>query len=365
MKYLTDLGLYFHIPFCSHKCAYCNFYSVFDNKTLRNEYLSALIRETKRWGGLIDRPFDTLYLGGGTPSLLNKDISCLLDAAFSSFDFKKDSEITTEVNPEVSEEFLYYAKKSGVNRISIGIQSATDSELKILGRTHTAKQAEDAVKRIKDAGFKNISADLMICLPNSNIEKLKENLDFFISLDIPHISSYMLKIEENTKFSLFKPDVLDDDLQAEQYLFMCNYLEKHGYSHYEISNFAKKGFESRHNIKYWSNTEYLGIGPSAHSYIDGNRFYYENDIKKFINNAKTVFESKGGELKERIMLSLRLKKGFDFEKFYCDKLKSEFRLLKENGLIEIENTRILLTDKGMLVSNQIIERIIEIIYEDL
>ncbi|MCQ2454657.1 MAG: radical SAM family heme chaperone HemW [Clostridia bacterium] len=361
MKFLNNSGLYIHFPFCKRKCAYCDFYSLIGGENLKDEYLSALLVDIKNWGGRIDRPFDTVYIGGGTPSFLGKDIETLLKAVKDNFNLTSDAEITAEVNPDVSDEFLSLAKENGVNRISIGIQSGNDQELKILGRTHSASEAKDAVNRIKKAGFNNISADLMIALANSNLSSLKSNLDFFLSLNVPHISSYILKIEEKTKFSKFTPSLPNDDEAAEQYLFMCEYLEKNGYLHYEISNFAKDGYFSRHNLKYWECKEYLGLGPSAHSFLDGKRFFYERDIKKYINCRQTVFDCIGGDRQEKLMLGLRLKKGIDLSEVLSDNIVNKLAIFVNSGLIELNGTNLSLTDKGMLVSNSVITELSELL----
>jgi len=359
VKFLHNLGLYIHIPFCKRKCAYCDFYSIINNDELKVKYLNALMGDIKNWGGQIDRPFDSIYIGGGTPSLLGKEIVPLINCVRKNFNICDNAEITAEVNPDVSDDFLKYAYSVGVNRISIGIQSGNDEELKVLGRTHTAKDAEYAIERIKKAGFSNISADLMIALPNSNLDSLKNNLDFFLGLDVPHISSYILKIEEKTKFSKFSPQVPNDDECFGQYLYMCEYLENAGYKHYEISNFAKDGLYSRHNLKYWNLDEYLGIGPCAHSFLDGKRFYYDADIKKYIKNPKTVFEDFGGDEQERIMLGLRTSDGIDLTKYKCEKLEFLLSNLERENLIYNNEYKISLTNKGFLVSNTIINLITE------
>ena len=200
-------------------------------ENLMDGYLSALVGDMKSKGGRTDRLFDTVYIGGGTPSLLGKKIAGLIGAVKESFNITENAEITAEVNPDVSDEFLKTAFESGINRISIGIQSADDQRLKLLGRTHTKAEAENAVARIKKAGFKNISADLMICLPNSNTSTLSRDIDFFLGLDVPHISAYILKIEDLTKFGKTPPDLPDEDQQAKQYLYLCERLESAGYSH--------------------------------------------------------------------------------------------------------------------------------------
>ena len=330
---------------------------------LMDNYLSALTKDIKEKGGHTDRLFDTVYIGGGTPAILESKISDLLKSIKENFNISNGAEITAEVNPDVSDEFLNSAYKGGINRISVGIQSGNDSELKTLGRTHTGEQAKEAVRRIKKAGFKNISADLMICLPESDKKSLRNNLLYFLELDIPHISAYMLKIEPKTKFGILPPSLPDEDLQAEQYLYMCQFLEENGYNHYEISNFAKPGFESRHNLKYWNCEEYLGLGASAHSFFEGKRFYYPRDIKKYINSPQTVFDGYGGDRFEKIMLGLRLKKGIDLSEFlpYNDMVNERISQLVKSGLAEKNGNEFSLTDKGMLLSNSVINAVLELI----
>ncbi len=358
---MLNSGLYIHIPFCKRKCAYCDFYSLINSEQLKQEYISALLADIIKQGGVYNRLFDTVYIGGGTPSLLGDNISDLLSCIKQNFNVSEDAEITAEVNPDVSYDFLRCAYKSGVNRISVGIQSGNNSELKILGRTHTAENAKKAIELIKSIGFKNISADLMIALPESNLKTLKNNLDYFLALDIPHISSYILKIEENTRFGKFPPALPDDDSQADQYLFMCEYLESNGYEHYEISNFAKKGFESRHNLKYWLCGEYLGFGPSAHSFMNGKRFFYERDIKKYISNPVPVFDTPGGTKEEKLMLGLRLKSGVLLSDFKQNQDMKKLTPFIKADLLKKDGNRIFLTNKGMLVSNSVIAELSEIL----
>lgn len=358
MKFLTNLGLYLHIPFCKRKCAYCDFYSAVFTKELLVKYTEALKREIKQWGGKINRPIDTIYLGGGTPSLLNEHLPELLDCVRQNFSVTAGAEITLEVNPQSDiYEILRNAKKAGINRLSIGVQSGNNDELLLLGRTHTKEDAKNAVEIARTLGFSNISLDLMLGLPHSNTNTLKQDLDFLISLNPEHISAYILKIETNTAFERQEKTLglPDDDGVCDQYLFMCEYLGSKGYSHYEISNFAKPDFESRHNLKYWKCEEYLGLGPSAHSFIDGNRFYYPRDLKAFINGNSPLPDGEGGSEEEKLMLSLRLKDGVN-----ADILpKNKTKIFVENGFAEIKNGKFALTDKGMLVSNQIITELLE------
>ncbi len=361
MKFLTDLGLYLHIPFCKKKCAYCDFYSGIFTEEMLDRYTDALIKSLKKWGGKLSRPINTLYLGGGTPSLLNHRLIPLLDAVRENFDVKSDAEITLEINPQPDiEAILENAKKAGVNRLSIGAQSSDAQTLKILGRTHTPDNTQNTVKIAKKLGFSNISLDLMIGLPNSNLETLKNDLDFLLGLEPQHISCYILKIEQNTAFYKLQNtlNLPDEDNVSDQYLFMCEYLKKNGFSHYEISNFCKNEMESKHNLKYWKCKEYLGLGPAAHSFINGKRFYYPKNLKEFINGNEPVFDAIGGETAEKLMLALRLSDGIE-TKNLPQKAINKCKLLAKNGLGILENDRFALTDKGMLVSNAIITEILE------
>ncbi len=361
MKFLTDLGLYLHIPFCQKRCAYCDFYSGVFTEELMDNYLKSLTEEIKKWGGEITLPINTIYLGGGTPSLLNERLTAVLDCVRGNYKVTDNCEITLEINPQPNiKEILVNAKKAGINRLSIGIQTSDNQKLKLLGRTHTKEDAENAVKTARKLGFSNISLDLMIGLPDSDKQTLKKDLDFLISLNPEHISCYILKIEQNTAFYKMKTALPDENNVSEQYLFMCDYLENKGYSHYEISNFCKENYESRHNLKYWKAQEYLGIGPSAHSFLSGKRFYYPKDLKKFINSPQTVFDDFGGQEEEKIMLNLRLRDGIDTSLF-SEKAKQKCELFSKNGLGILQNNRFCLTDKGMLVSNAIICEILEVL----
>ena len=360
------LGLYIHIPFCAKKCAYCDFYSAFPEGTVTARYLSVLKEEIIKWGGLTDRPIDTIYIGGGTPSLLGERIGEIVKTVYVNFSVCKDVEITVEANPcSITPEFLKSARESGVNRLSIGVQSGNDNELKVLGRTHTAEMAKSAVELAKREGFNNISLDLMLCLPDSSIKSLKENMDFIVGLNPEHVSAYMLKIEEKTLFAKRELNLPNEEEEAEQYLFMCDYLKEKGYEHYEISNFCKNGKESRHNLKYWQCEEYIGIGPSAHSFLDGKRFFYPADLRKFISCPETVVEGEGGDREEKLMLALRLKKGINLLEFFEDipkKVTEKINNFESKGLISYNHPHLHLTDKGMLLSNILIT---ELIYEDL
>ncbi len=361
MKYLTKpLGLYLHIPFCEKKCSYCDFYSVAANDTVKRDYIKALMREITQWGGKLSRPIDTVYFGGGTPSLIAEYLPEIMRCVKASFRVLDNAEITMEMNPaDNCREVLEYAKNAGVNRLSIGAQSGNDEELEILGRRHTKKQIEESVGLARKSGFENISLDIMLALPFSTAQSLERSLEFITDLNPYHISAYILKIEENTPFckaydSLNLPD---EDKTADQYLQMCRYLENMGYEHYEISNFCKKGYQSRHNLKYWELEDYLGIGPSAHSLVDRKRFYYDRDLTGFIKGASPLPDGEGGSEEERIMLSLRLKKGLEIK--LNESLNRKCSLLERSGILSLEGNRIILSDRGMLLSNSIITEILE------
>ena len=358
-----DTGLYIHIPFCAKKCRYCDFYSACVSERVYGQYLDALLREIKKWGGKTDRPVSTVYIGGGTPSLLGEDILPLICAVKENFCVLPHAEITVECNPNAKENFYVLARQAGVNRLSLGVQTSDGGRLKALGRTHTAADAARAVRAARAAGFDNVSLDMMIALPGSNCQTVLDDADFILSLHPEHISAYILKIEPNTAFARCKDelDLPDEDGVAEQYLTLCGRLEAAGYGHYEISNFAVAGKESRHNLKYWRCEEYLGIGPSAHSFISGRRFYYPRDIRAFIAGNEPVFDGAGGGREERIMLSLRTGDGAALSELSAASQKRTKRLA-ESGLAVLRNGRIALTNEGMLVSNSIIT---ELLYEDL
>lgn len=364
-------GLYLHVPFCEKKCKYCDFYSSFVTEELLNNYTLALINAIKEWGGKYRRPINTIYFGGGTPSLLSHRLSTILSAVYQAFNIEENCEITLELNPcgDV-EEILKHAKTAGINRLSIGMQSGIDAELKILGRTHTVSDTEKTVALAREMGFENISLDIMLALPFSNKVTLTESLKKLVCLSPEHISAYILKIEENTAFFREKENLSlpNDDETAEQYLLMCEFLEQNGYNHYEISNFCKGNMTSRHNIKYWQGVEYLGIGPSAHSFIEGKRFYYPRDLKAFLKGNSPLPDGEGGGNDEYLMLRLRLKDGFSISEyktlFNTDLPESFFekcRQFEKAGYICTEDDKISLTNEGMLLSNTIITELLECI----
>jgi len=350
-------GLYIHIPFCDGKCPYCGFYSEVPQKNIISDYKNALIKEVLNPKYKSASVFDTIYFGGGTPNLLGPDnLIEVIDASRKAFTFKTP-EITIEINPCAKNlaEIFEVLQKSGLNRVSIGMQSANGDELDFLGRKHTKEDIKKAVSTAKDTQIANISLDLIIGLPNQTIKSLDKSIDLVLALDVTHISAYMLKIEPNTPF--YKKNItVDDDDQANQYIHLCKRLNQNGFGHYEISSFAKKGFESRHNLKYWQGDDYLGLGPSAHSLINGKRFYYPSSIKEFISNPNTINDGDGGGYEEKAMLNLRLASGItgDIPKEYISRAKA----LESTGYVIADENGIRITESGFLLSNTLINKII-------
>lgn len=366
---MNPIGLYLHIPFCDGKCAYCNFFSQCGNEEQLNTYTNRMISSIRDWGKRLDRTVDTVYFGGGTPSLLGHErLIRILNSIYESFIVVDNAEITVEVNPTSTDELDFRAMRTaGFNRLSIGLQSANDNELKILGRRHSAADAMRTVERAQRAGFDNISLDVMLAVPEQTHESLRNTLLFCSSCGVQHISAYILKIEEGTRFYTLKDQLslFDDDEQAAFYEQTVAMLTALGYRQYEISNFAKDGYESRHNLHYWHDEEYLGLGPSAHSFIDGRRFYYDNDFQRFYQNEATE-ESTGGDSDEFIMLALRLAEGLIFDNYeqrfgqpVSNKLISAAECLEKQGLCRVSKSGISLTVKGFLVSNAVIAYLLE------
>lgn len=365
----NTIGIYVHIPFCKSKCPYCDFFSANSSETDYDIYCNELKKKFKYWSAKINKEVATIYFGGGTPSVLGaKRLCSLLESIKSNFKIINNPEITVEVNPDTGKSLDFCAlSNAGFNRISIGMQSAVESELKQLGRIHNSNDAKQTVLNAQNAGINNISLDLMMGIPNQTIDTLENSIKFCAECKVAHISSYILKVEKNTPFYKLKSNLnlADEDMQAQMYLHSVSLLEKLGYKQYEISNFALKGFESKHNINYWQCGEYIGVGPSAHSFLDGKRFYYDRNMKNFTDN-KIVFDGYGGSEDEYIMLALRLKRGLVFNDFskkfgkqISDNIINKAKRLADNKYLEIDDKHICLTPKGFLVSNAIICELIK------
>lgn len=356
------IGLYVHVPYCVRKCGYCDFYSVCDMSSA-DKYTDAVCARLDS----VSDTSDTLYIGGGTPSLLGaqrigKIVSCAKRV------LTEDAEITVEVNPgDNLTELLPKLADCGVNRVSIGMQSYCDDELRLLTRRHSAKDVDNAVRAARSSGIENISLDVMLGIEGQTPRSLNKTLNYCADSGATHVSAYMLKIERGTPFSKKGRYVPDDDLQADLYLQTVETLHKLGFEQYEISNFCKNGRRSRHNMKYWLDEEYIGIGPAAHSYYKGMRFYYPRDINGFIEGQGPISDGVGGEYDEYVMLRLRLTDGLDTAKLNrlypkdekrTEKLIEKAKLLSDKGLIVLNNGIVSLTVEGFLVSNSVILELI-------
>ena len=355
------IGLYVHVPFCRSKCGYCNFYSEV-NDSSRAAYVETVCREIRSYAGQ-GITADTLYFGGGTPSVLRAfEIAAIVSACRESFSLS--GEWTIECNPDSADaQLLRELKALGFNRLSFGVQSMVDHELKLLGRRHDRETAERAVKAAREAGFTNISLDLMLGIPDQTEETLMETLRRITAVRPEHISAYLLKIEADTPFDRaeIRSRCADEDVSADRYLSVSSYLKEAGYDHYEISNFALPGFESRHNSRYWRCGEYLGFGPAAHSFFMGRRSYHPPKLSDYIRSGgeNRIDDGAGGDPEERLMLGLRLREGITpaqcgFSPQEGEKLLKKARPLEQAGLLTVTEDRIALTADGFLLSNSII-----------
>ncbi len=383
------LGLYFHIPFCLSKCAYCDFNSsVPQSAEVMSRYVSALIAHMEQYRAATKgyEP-DTVFIGGGTPTALPmEELVRLIRAIKKNFKLTKYAEFSMEANPAtVTFPGLKHLRRLGVNRISFGCQSVHDGELKALSRRHTRKDFVRSYRMAREAGFDNINVDLMFGIPHQTPRSLSHTISYIASLNPDHISLYDLKIEPGTAFyrnyDEISPYLPSDDTEADMYLSSVEQLRSYGYLQYEISNFARRGFMCLHNMKYWNCEEYLGFGVSAHSYFNGNRFAFTPSIQKYMEGveekgSKISITSENETVEERerlgeyIMLRLRLAEGIDerefirrfgysFENLYGGKLA---RYIK-GGYMRERNGVYALTPKGMFVSNYILSDILE--FEDL
>lgn len=360
-------GLYIHIPFCIKKCKYCDFVSFTDKADFFDTYIDKLLNEATEYSG---EKIDTVFIGGGTPSVLSaKQLKKLLVGITSIFELTDNLEFTIEINPKtLDEEKLRVLKDFGVNRLSVGIQSFCDEELKAIGRIHDAKTAYNTVELIKNYGFDNFNIDIMLGLPNQTKESLEHTLKTALSLNPTHISCYSLILEENTPlFSEYENGVypyITDEEDRELYSFTKAILKNNNYEQYEISNFAKRGYCSKHNLKYWNCDEYIGLGVAAHSYINGTRFYNTSCFTEYLNgnyhtDEKSILEAED-KISEYIIMRLRLSDGINeidfyerFKKDFYDLYKNQIDNFIKSGFIKYENKSYKLTDKGIDVSNSI------------
>lgn len=382
---LNELGIYIHIPFCKQKCYYCDFVSYSNKCSEVKEYIESLKKEIEEFD-FSNYKVTSIYIGGGTPSYIDsiyivEILSELKEKLKCNLIEFKDIEITIEVNPgTVDTKKLNDYKKLGINRLSIGLQSTKNDILKKIGRIHTYQEFLEIYKLARETGFKNINIDLMIGIPGQKIGDLKNTLQDIMKLEPEHISVYSLIIEENTPIEKMLENgeikLPDEDLERNMYWYVKNTLELNGYNHYEISNFAKFGKESRHNLNCWNQEEYIGFGVAAHSYLNGIRFSNTINVEEYIqhieNNRKEeniqIEESQSLEDKknEFMMLGFRKIQGVDIARFKEKFIDNPIFLYRENlnklveeGLIEVDLNHIKLTNKGIDLANLVFEEFVD------
>ena len=376
------LGLYIHVPFCAQKCNYCDFNSYkIEEKNQKTDYLISIRKEMELYKEEFkSKEFTSVFLGGGTPSILTpEELTTLMENIYSNFNIGKDAEITMECNPGTLDKAKLKAIKSlGINRLSMGLQVTQDHHLKYIGRIHTYEQFEKNYKDAIEVGINNINVDLMYSLPNQSFDEWKETLNKIINLNPSHISAYSLILEEGTKFYdmyLNKEfELNDEEVDINIYNYTIDTLCKNGYHQYEISNYSKEGYECKHNIVYWQCDNYLGLGPGASGYINNYRYSNICDIKgynKCLEYDKRPIEeknilSKKDEMEEFIFMGLRMNKGINLDEFY-KRFNIDFKhrynnildKLKNLNLIIEQNNNIILTQRGREISNTVFVEFID------
>ncbi|MCX8095228.1 MAG: radical SAM family heme chaperone HemW [Caldisericia bacterium] len=374
---MKEISLYFHIPFCLKKCNYCSFYSVIFNREIKNLFVKYLLKEISLKEDILKNYYiKTIYFGGGTPSLLNEeDFELIFNYLYKKFRFNNTKETTLEINPEtVNLEKFKNLIKFGINRISLGVQTFNDCSLKLLGRVHGKDKIFNSFKILRKLGFDNINFDLILGIPKESLKDVENSIMETMSLNPEHISIYSLEYHEDTKIYF---DIINNKLhpwdkkkEKEGFILIKNILLDYGYKHYEFSNFSKIGFESKHNLNYWSGGEYIGFGPMSFSFINniytqnGNLFYYFNKIEKNKNPILKIFYINYEKLKKIfLILSLRRINGLNLKKFEekfgkIENLDNKLIDLEKNGFIEKNKQKIKLTDSGIIISNQIFSNLI-------
>lgn len=359
-------GIYIHIPFCRKKCKYCDFVSYAGREDMADVYIEALAREAREYTG---EKADTIFIGGGTPSALTpKQIRTVTKICSDIFDMTDNCEFTIEANPgTLDDDKITAMLEGGINRISVGVQSFNNEELRSIGRIHDAETAYNTVLHLKKAGFSNINIDLMTALPYQNIASLKSTLETAVSLPVSHISAYSLIIEEGTplekEYSRGELILPDDHADREMYAYTIDFLRQNGFFQYEISNFAKKGSECRHNIKYWTAEEYIGLGAAAHSYIGDRRFYNVSELSEYIKGAlrQITLLTQRDKISEFMITGLRMTKGIsaaEFKKRFGTDINNIFggqlQKFTKLGLMKFHENSYRLTRRGIDVSNAVL-----------
>lgn len=375
---MKKLGIYVHIPFCMRKCYYCDFYSVKWDKQSEENYVKAVIREIEGYKQLGSEYIaDTIYFGGGTPTVINpSNIRKIIQVVKDIFTVDAAAEISIEANPNtLTSENLTTYKASGINRLSIGVQSLNDNILKSIGRLHDSRQALEAIELARTLGFENINADVMFNIPNQTVKDIIYTLTQLAEKKVNHISFYSLKLEKGTPMYQMEKNhtisMLEEEEEREMYYAGREEMKKYNLLQYEISNFAEKGYECKHNLKYWQQNEYIGIGTAAHSFLNKKRYSNISDIDTYCKNADSgdfnritleVLDS-AALMFEYIMLNLRLTKGLDVKEFnqrfltdFNNYYRKEIDYLIQNKLLAYENNSVKLTEKGMDISNYVFQR---------
>lgn len=379
---MKKLGVYIHVPFCKKKCNYCDFYSVKWDDEWETKYTEAVINEIKSYKEMLGRKYivDTVYFGGGTPTIIKpSNLTRILNSISIVADIDKNAEISMEANPNtLTDENLKQYRETGINRLSIGIQSLNDEILKKIGRIHNSKEALEAIDRAKKHGFENINADAMFNIPVQTTSDIEDTLTRIMERGVKHISFYSLKLENGTPlYSMEQKNLItmpDEDEERNMYYKGRIVMEKNNLFQYEISNFAVEGFSCRHNLKYWNQEEYIGIGPSAHSFINSIRYSNPSDLNLYCKNSiennfnRIIQEEMNKEelMFEYIMLRLRLTEGLDANEFkrkfnvdFNEKYKEQIKYLTDNKLIENNESIVRLTQRGMDISNYVFEEFME------
>ena len=365
------IALYVHIPFCLKKCKYCSFFSVPFRKNLAEEYLRKLFKEIDFWKEkLLNETVKSIYIGGGTPTVYDTEIlTSLMDKMRNSFNLLEEAEITIEANPKtISDKKLHALKEAGVNRLSLGVQSLNDHLLSILGRAHTADDAREAINLVSEAKFKSWNVDLIYAIPTQTLKDWLKTLEEVLTYSPPHLSLYSLILEEDTLlYEEIKRGTYDmpEDEGYEMFIEAKKMLRRKGYIHYEISNFALEGHFCTHNITYWKNEPYIGIGAGASSFYNGWRFKREESFEGFLRFSEVIKINKEEEIKETILMNLRLLEGINKDAFFrrfgvkIDEIYGEIiDELKRDGLLEESENSIRLTERGLLLGNQVFERFV-------
>lgn len=379
---MKKLGIYIHIPFCKQKCNYCDFYSLKWDDESENKFIEAIINEIKNYKKQLSSNYkaNTIFFGGGTPTIVKpENLKKIMDCLNEIIEIDKNSEISMESNPNtLTSEKLKAYKQIGINRLSIGIQSLNDEILKSIGRIHNSNEALLGIERAQKSGFDNINTDIMFNIPEQSIKDIEDTVSRIIEKGVKHISFYSLKLEKGTPMFIMEKNhkiiMPDEDIEREMYYLGRRVMERNDLFQYEISNFAEKGFECKHNLKYWNQEEYIGLGPSAHSFLNNTRYSNPSNLKLYCesiqsNKLERLIQEELSDddlMFEYIMLRLRLTEGLNVNEFknkfstdFNEMYSMQINYLVKNELIVFKNDYICLTKKGMDVSNYVIQEFMQ------